>query len=34
VGILSLGDLSEAMGEHETGRTLGAISEPSQPMTH
>ncbi|MFL5347549.1 MAG: DUF2267 domain-containing protein [Hyalangium sp.] len=34
VGILSLGDLSEAMGEHEAGHTLEAISEPSQPMTH
>jgi CBS domain-containing protein/uncharacterized protein (DUF2267 family) len=34
VGILSLGDISQAMGEHETGRTLEAISEPSQPMTH
>ncbi len=34
VGILSLGDLSEAMGEKEAGRTLEAISEPSQPMSH
>jgi uncharacterized protein (DUF2267 family) len=34
VGILSLGDISQAMGEQEAGRTLEAISEPSQPMTH
>jgi CBS domain-containing protein len=34
VGILSLGDISEATGKHEAGRTLEAISEPSQPMTH
>ncbi|HYH94622.1 DUF2267 domain-containing protein [Hyalangium sp.] len=34
VGILSLGDISQAMGEHETGRTLEAISEPTQPMPH
>ncbi|MBN1206485.1 MAG: DUF2267 domain-containing protein [Myxococcaceae bacterium] len=34
VGILSLGDISEAMGKREAGQTLEAISEPSQPMTH
>jgi CBS domain-containing protein len=34
VGILSLGDISEVMGKQEAGRTLEAISEPSQPMTH
>ncbi|WP_224368494.1 CBS domain-containing protein [Hyalangium versicolor] len=34
VGILSLGDISTAASEHEAGRTLEAISEPSQPMTH
>ncbi|WP_224240543.1 CBS domain-containing protein [Hyalangium gracile] len=34
VGILSLGDISEAMGQPEAGRTLEAISEPSQPMAH
>jgi CBS domain-containing protein len=34
VGILSLGDIATATSEHETGRTLEGISEPSQPMTH
>jgi len=34
VGILSLGDISQAAGEQEAGRTLEAISEPSQPMAH
>lgn len=34
VGILSLGDIATATSEHETGRTLEAISEPSQPMAH
>jgi len=34
VGILSLGDIAQAMGDHEAGRTLEAVSEPSQPMTH
>jgi CBS domain-containing protein/uncharacterized protein (DUF2267 family) len=34
VGILSLGDIATAANEHEAGRTLEAISEPSQPMDH
>jgi uncharacterized protein (DUF2267 family) len=34
VGIVSLGDIAEAMGEHQAGKTLEAISEPSQPMAH
>jgi CBS domain-containing protein len=34
VGILSLGDIAEERGKQEAGRTLEAISEPSQPMTH
>jgi CBS domain-containing protein/uncharacterized protein (DUF2267 family) len=34
VGIVSLGDIAQAMGEDEAGQTLEAISEPSQPMAH
>jgi CBS domain-containing protein len=34
VGILSLGDIAEAMDEQEAGQTLEAISEPAQPMAH
>ncbi|MDY7231231.1 DUF2267 domain-containing protein [Hyalangium rubrum] len=34
LGILSLGDIAEAMSEHEAGQTLEAISEPAQPMAH
>lgn len=31
VGIVSLGDLAEAMSTEEAGKTLESISEPSQP---
>jgi CBS domain-containing protein len=31
VGIVSLGDLAEAMSTEESGKTLESISEPSQP---
>jgi CBS domain-containing protein len=33
MGIVSLGDLAEAMSTEEAGKTLESISEPSQP-TH
>ncbi len=34
VGIVSLGDLTEAMASEEAGETLESISEPSHPATH
>ncbi|MBZ4417655.1 CBS domain-containing protein [Myxococcus sp. RHSTA-1-4] len=34
VGIISLGDLAEALGTKEAGSTLESISEPSHPSTH
>jgi uncharacterized protein (DUF2267 family) len=34
VGILSLGDIAQAMGDQKVGETLEAISEPSQPTMH
>ncbi|WP_164019266.1 CBS domain-containing protein [Pyxidicoccus trucidator] len=34
VGIISLGDISEAMDAQEAGETLESISEPSHPSTH
>ncbi|WP_375755626.1 CBS domain-containing protein [Corallococcus exercitus] len=34
VGILALGDIAEELGDQESGRTLGAVSTPSQPAQH
>ncbi|MBN8230160.1 CBS domain-containing protein [Corallococcus macrosporus] len=34
VGILALGDIAEELGDQEGGRTLGAVSAPSQPAQH
>jgi len=33
-GILSLGDIAEAMDQQAAGQTLEDISEPSRPSTH
>ncbi|RKH64973.1 CBS domain-containing protein [Corallococcus aberystwythensis] len=34
VGILALGDIAEELNDQESGRTLGAVSTPSQPAPH
>ncbi|MFP2925344.1 CBS domain-containing protein [Pyxidicoccus sp. 3LG] len=33
-GIVSLGDIAEELGSREAGKTLEAVSEPSEPATH